>query len=167
MEDALVRRLYLDCDGVLADFDRAFRDHFAGQDPHDYEARHGSKEFWTSIASVPNFYRNLPLMPGACALVEALADLRPIILTGCPMGGWAQVQKIDWAAEHFPDLPLVACVARQKSRFCRPGDVLVDDRDHYRGLWEDAGGVFVHFLGDVPAAIAEVRHQFDGIDPTC
>jgi hypothetical protein len=26
----------------------------------------------------------------------------------------------------------------------QPGDVLVDDRDTHRQLWEDAGGIFVH-----------------------
>jgi hypothetical protein len=25
-----------------------------------------------------------------------------------------------------------------------PGDVLVDDRENHRHLWENAGGIFVH-----------------------
>ena len=33
-------------------------------------------------------------------------------------------------------------VARQLA--ADPGDALVDDWDRYRGLWEEAGGLFIH-----------------------
>lgn len=149
-------RLWLDCDGVLADFDAGFRQAFLGYDPGEYEKEFGSATFWDAISRVPNFYRNLPVMPWAHSLVARLIKYRPVILTGCPMGGWAQAQKVEWAAEHFPSLPMVTCMARHKSRFCVPGDVLVDDRDHYRHLWEEYGGTFVHYLGGVDDTVRQV-----------
>jgi hypothetical protein len=136
-------QLFLDCDGVLADFDRAFEETF-GHAPRTFEERHGSNVFWRNIREeAPEFYRHLPLMDDARELYEAVAHLRPIILTGCPMGGWAETQKIAWAKEHFPGVPMVTCRSRDKRVYCRPGDILIDDWPKYRGLWEDAGGKFI------------------------
>ena len=39
------RRIYVDCDGVLADFDTHFEDHIGLKSSH-YESTHGSKRFW-------------------------------------------------------------------------------------------------------------------------
>jgi 5'(3')-deoxyribonucleotidase len=154
---ARVRRLYLDCDGVLADFDTAFEQRF-GHQPRAYEAYHGTRVFWRDIqAEAPDFYRTLPLMPRAQELVAAVAPLRPIILTGCPMGGWAEPQKLAWAAEHFPGVPMITCVAAEKRQYCRPGDILVDDQTKYRDRWTGAGGVFIHYQGDVEATLAAIE----------
>jgi len=152
------RRIYLDCDGVLADFDRAFIDLF-GHKPRDYEAEHGTTKFWESIpAKNPQFYRNLPVMPGAIELFGKVHHLRPVILTGCPRGGWAEPQKLAWAAEHFPGTPMVVCQSRSKRDYCLPGDVLIDDWLKYRDLWEAAGGIFVHYttVDEALAALQEL-----------
>ena len=42
--------LFLDCDGVLADFDTGARLLF-GMSPKSFEARHGRGEFWKRLAS--------------------------------------------------------------------------------------------------------------------
>jgi hypothetical protein len=139
-----VKRLFLDCDGVLADFDGGFREQF-GATPREYQARHGASAFWRDLQrQAPQFYLFLPLMADARELFDAVAHLEPAILTGVPLGDWAEPQKIAWAGVHFPGTPVITCLASEKSRYCRPGDVLVDDRDRYRRDWEDAGGVFVH-----------------------
>jgi hypothetical protein len=137
-------QLFLDCDGVLADFDAAAERLFH-MGPRQVEATLGTKAFWARIARHPNFYGTLPLMPDAMRLYEAVAHLDPIILTGCPMGGWAEQQKVDWAARHFPGVKIITCQSREKCRFMeKPGDILVDDYLKYQRLWEEAGGVFVH-----------------------
>jgi len=137
-------RLYLDCDGVLADFDTAFEERF-GHAPMDYEKRKGSQIFWRDIRSeAPNFYRELPLMADAMELFFAVEHLRPVILTGCPRGGWAEMQKLAWGAEHFEGIPMVVCKSRDKRDYCHQGDILIDDRLHYADLWREAGGIFIH-----------------------
>ncbi len=136
-------RLYLDCDGVLADFDKHFIETF-GKPPRDYEDKNGSTIFWHDIETeAPTFYRDLPLMPDAMDLFEAVAPMRPIILTGCPRGGWAEPQKLAWAAEHFPGIPMVVTMSKNKRDYCQPGDVLIDDRPGHKAKWEDAGGVWI------------------------
>lgn len=136
-------RLFLDCDGVLADFDRGVRD-LLGTSPHQFIARHGNGTFWKRLAQANNFYASLPEMRDARQLFDAVQQLKPTILTGLPIGRWAAPQKIEWAAEHFPGVPIITCMARDKHKHMHPGDVLVDDRENHRATYEAAGVVFIH-----------------------
>lgn len=138
-------RLFLDCDGVLADFDRGF-ERLLGMTPAAFEARHGRGRFWARLAKAPDFYGTLPEMPDARQLFDAVAHLYPTILTGLPLGNWAAPQKMRWAAEHFPGVPIVTCMARDKHKHMHAGDVLVDDRENHRRAYEDAGVVFIHHV---------------------
>ena len=134
--------LFLDCDGVLADFD-AGAVKLLGMKPRAFEERHGKREFWRRLAKARDFYATLPLMPDAQDLFQAVRHLRPTILTGLPLGNWAAPQKVKWAAEHFPGVPIITCMARDKYKYMQPGDVLVDDSPTHRAAWENAGGTFI------------------------
>jgi 5'(3')-deoxyribonucleotidase len=136
-------RLFLDADGVLADFDQGARQ-LLGMSPKAYIAKHGRGAFWKKLARAPNFYGSLREMPDARVLFDAVKHLQPTILTGLPLGSWAAPQKVGWAAEHFPGVPIVTCMARDKHKHMHAGDVLVDDREKHRGAYEAAGVVFVH-----------------------
>lgn len=136
-------QLYLDCDGVLADFERGAID-LLGMPPRPLEKRYGLPMFWKRIAAHGDFYGSLPLMPDATTLFEAVRHLDPIILTGLPRGNWAAPQKVRWAAEHFPGTRIITCLAADKRKHARQGDILVDDTLKYRDLWTGAGGIFVH-----------------------
>ena len=136
--------LFLDCDGVLADFDRGAED-VLGMPPRAFEKRFGLSAFWSKLARQPGFYANLPLRPDAKDLFAAVRHLDPVILTGCPRGGWAEKQKVSWAAEHFSGTKIITCMARDKRDHAVAGDVLVDDTLRHRARWEEMGGTFVHF----------------------
>jgi hypothetical protein len=139
----VTRRLYLDCDGVLADFDSGATA-ILGLPPRAYEAKHGLGRFWQKLASAPDFYFGLPLMPDAVELFEAVKHLHPTILTGLPRGNWAADQKVRWAAKYFPGTKIITTMARDKRDHAKEGDVLVDDQKRHAHLWEEVGGVFVH-----------------------
>lgn len=135
--------LFLDCDGVLADFDAGAK-RLLGMSPAAFEERHGKSEFWKRLARARNFYGELDLMPDVMELFEAVKHLKPTILTGLPIGKWAAPQKQIWAAKHFPGVPIITTMAREKYLHMKKGDVLVDDRENHRSLWEQAGGIFIH-----------------------
>jgi hypothetical protein len=135
--------LFLDADGVLADFDEGVR-RLLGMTPAAFEAEHGKREFWRRIAKARNFYGELPEMPDARLLFDGVRHLQPTILTGLPIGNWAAPQKIAWAAEHFPGVPIITSLARDKYKHMKPGDVLVDDRENHRATYEAHGVRFVH-----------------------
>lgn len=148
-------QLFLDCDGVLADFDREATA-VLGIHPRRFEQRFGLSVFWARLARHPNFYEALPLLPDAMKLFESVRHLDPIILTGCPRGGWAEAQKVRWAARHFPGTKIITCMARHKRNHAESGDVLVDDTLRHRHLWEEMGGVFVHHRS-ADRSLAELR----------
>lgn len=136
-------QLWLDCDGVLANFDKLAEEVF-GLPPRKAEAELGTKRFWVGLQSHEGFYEKLPLMPDAMELFEAVEHLNPIILTGCPLGGWAEPQKQAWGTKHFPGTQMITCMSVDKRKYMQPGDFLVDDYLKYRHLWEEAGGIFIH-----------------------
>ena len=136
-------KLFLDADGVLANFDEGVR-RLLGMLPKEFERKRGRGAFWRELGKAPGFYANLPEMPDARQLFEAVAHLKPTILTGLPLGKWAAPQKVAWAAEHFPGVPIITCMARDKHRHMEPGDVLVDDREDHRAAYEAHGVVFIH-----------------------
>jgi hypothetical protein len=156
-------QLYLDCDGVLADFDRG-AEAILGMKPNAYRHRHNIGKMWAKLASAPDFYGSLPLMPGATELFGTVKHLDPIILTGLPLGNWAAGQKVRWAEQHFPGTRIITCLAVDKKKHCRAGDVLVDDMLKHRYLWEEAGGVFVHHR-NVSETLAELARLFPNLPP--
>jgi hypothetical protein len=140
---AIEPNLFLDADGVLADFDAGAKA-LLGMTPLEFEARRGRGAFWKRLANAPDFYASLPEMPDARILFDAVEHLKPTILTGLPLGRWAAPQKVKWAAEHFPGVPIITCMARDKHKHMKPGDVLVDDRENHRAAYEAEGVVFIH-----------------------
>jgi hypothetical protein len=138
-------QLFLDCDGVLADFNGHFIELF-GQNPQDFEDEHGTAMFWKSIQTHGSFFRDLPLMPDAKRLWKFCAPWKPIILTGSPQGKWAPPQKVWWAKHNLHTDRIIVCESKKKKNFGKPGDILVDDLLKYKHLWEGMGGVFVHHV---------------------
>jgi 5'(3')-deoxyribonucleotidase len=154
-------RLFLDADGVLADFDLAAR-RLLGMRPKAFIAKHGRAMFWKRLANAPNFYGSLPEMADARKLFDAVRHLEPTILTGLPIGTWAAPQKVEWAAEHFPGVPIATCLARDKHKHMKPGDVLVDDREKHRAAYEEAGVVFVHHK-NAEASLRQLAKVFPSV----
>lgn len=131
-------RIFLDCDGVLADFGSGVR-LWLGE-PADDAA------LWRAAALHGSFFRDLPPMPDAHSLVGGVRarGFEPAVLTGVPSEvPDAAEQKRAWLGEHFPGVEMITCPSRDKSLHGEPGDVLVDDRPKYRALWEAAGGVWI------------------------
>ena len=158
------RQLYLDCDGVLADFNKGAAA-VLNMHPRAFEKRHGIGRFWAKLTRAPDFYFGLPLLPGATQLFEAVRHLDPVILTGLPHGNWAADQKVRWAAHHFPGVRIITTMARDKRDHAKEGDVLVDDQLRHAHLWEQAGGIFVHHK-DAKASLSELRKYFPISAPT-
>lgn len=138
-------RLFLDLDGVLADFDAGVLG-ATGKTPADL----GDRRMWPILARTPGFYEHLPWMADGRALWEFAAPHRPVIVTGVPLGRWAEPQKRAWCARELgPEVPVICCLSRDKgtqaAELLAPGEVmvLIDDRLKVQAAWEDAGGRFL------------------------
>ncbi len=136
------RRLFVDLDGTLADFDGRYEQLF-GLRPNRAEPE--PPDLWSNIGGVPNFFATLDPLPDAFELWEGVKAFRPVILTGVPDSvPAAAAQKIAWVRVHLgTDVLVICCRSRDKALHGNPGDILVDDWDKYQARWERMGGIFV------------------------
>ena len=133
-------RLFLDADGVLADFDRGRASAARHATRQNSSPSTAAAAFWKRLATGEELLRRRCRRcrtRGCCSTRSK--HLKPTILTGLPLGSWAAPQKVEWAAEHFPGVPIITCMARDKHKHMQPGDVLVDDRENHRAAYEAAG----------------------------
>lgn len=135
-------QLFLDCDGVLADFDKRAKE-ILGTCPREFEGKEGEKDLWDKLYSVPDFFYSLDLMPDAMELYSAVKHLHPVILTGKPRGDWAVEQKLRWRRKYFPNVPMIVCPSKDKFLYAKPGDVLVDDWLKHKPTWVTGGGIWI------------------------
>jgi hypothetical protein len=150
------RRIYVDLDGVLADFDLAAR-MILGEHPRAFEDRYGSDEFWKRLHAVGDFFATMRPMVDAQELWDFCCSIgEPTVLTGIPRDGNAAEQKRAWVLQHFNHDRVITCPSRDKRDSCRPGDILIDDWLRYRDLWEGAEGVFIHHTS-AKSSIAAVK----------
>jgi len=146
--------LYVDLDGVLADFDQGVID-LLGRPPH--KVKPGL--LWGMIAKSGNFYETLPMMSDAMELWAWCVERDPTILTGIPRGKWAEPQKRSWVAEKLgEDVEVICCASKDKYKWSGEGHILIDDREKTKASWEEAGGTFILHTSaaDTLAQLAEL-----------
>ncbi|CAN0161642.1 unnamed protein product [Pylaiella littoralis] len=133
-------RVFCDLDGCLVDFEKGCKS-VTGKTPDKLTP----KAMWSALARTKGFYENLDWMPDGRRLWEGVESLRPTILTGLPLGKWAEPQKRNWCKRELgADVPVITCMSRDKHKYCRQGNVLIDDRLSLEAAWKSAGGVFIH-----------------------
>lgn len=133
-------RLFLDLDGVMADFDAAFPSVF-GLNHRDM----ADKEMWGHINGHPTFFLDLPPCPGALEFYHDIRHLQPVVLTACNASNYVNVarQKREWVRRHLGRdvtvLPVSGGVHKPLFMHAR-GDILIDDFRRNTEAWEMAGG---------------------------
>lgn len=140
-------KLYVDLDGVLADFDKSAEAILRTDNIYKFEFIWGPDVFWERINKNPNFFAEMSLMPDARHLWAKIEHLNPMILTALPRenGERVDLQKRQWVREYFHlDYgDVITCPTADKPKFCKPGDILIDDRAVNRDKWIAAGGTYI------------------------
>lgn len=162
--------IFIDMDGVVADFligastylnspaedtDQADRD---GQWP---------ESSWGCLRDAPNFFRHLPKMAKADAMMSLAARFRDELgwnlrmLTAIPhkndMPDVFQ-DKFDWMHEYYPGVRVnFGPYSADKWQQCHPADILVDDRMENCEQWRSAGGIAVRVTSDYDLALSELE----------
>lgn len=141
----MVKTIFVDMDGVLADFDERVRQVFGKNVPTD------NGEFWKYIwANHPDWFLTLPRMPDFGPLVQAIeSTMLPVaVLSALPnpkRGNTyaALAGKDKWIKRNL-DWPAIFCVRSNKKQYAAPGMVLIDDTRSNIDEWNAAGGIGIY-----------------------
>ena len=151
--------IYLDSDGVLADFDTAALNMFG-------EAIVAKDHLlWNNIRLNPKlFWDSIPLFDYAIDFVKMLKLYDNLeILTGSPKSHFevAKESKINFYAKHFPGLKVHVCLAKDKHLFVKnSSDILIDDTLKNIHSWQKAGGIGIPFIS-VEDTIKQLDEIYD------
>lgn len=144
-----VPRVYVDMDGVVADFEAAMN--AAGSTPAEFKLRAG-------------VYRHLPLIPGAMEAIGALieAGVEVWFLTKPPgKNPYSTTEKLQWVKEQFPELYERVIITPDKGAVGTSRDILVDDHPE----WANANnfrGYIIKFENNWPEVLDMIsRHRAD------
>ena len=148
-EEETEYKIYVDMDGVVADFDQRFRD-LAGIGPREFEEKYGKNAFWDFIDEGDNklvFWVGIPPMSDAKQLIDYVSKYDYEMLTAPSLKKQSLMGKGLWMKNQtnkglFPSKPKVNYrSAKSKKDFAAPNHILIDDREDTINSWNAAGGI--------------------------
>ena len=146
-------KVYLDMDGVIANFDKRFKD-LSGMGPKEFESKYGKNKFWDFIDedNKVSFWVGIPVMPGAKELVNAVKKYNYELLTAPSVKKQSYLGKILWVRNHSDVLggkPRINFKKAKEKHLVKPQlektDILIDDREDTIDRWNSAGGTGIHY----------------------
>lgn len=135
-------KLYLDLDGVLADFDKQFEKISGGIKPRDYEAKYGKEYFWRLITNEgEKYWTDMEWMKDGKQLFDYLKPYSPTILSAPSRNRSSRTGKKIWVKNKLDNTPLILANAEDKQNYSSPNSILIDDRLSNIQQWNDKGGI--------------------------
>jgi len=164
-EDEQGYKIYLDMDGVVADFEQRFKD-LSGMGPREFESKYGKNEFWDFIDEKHKvgFWVGIPPMEGAKQLVDYVSKHDYVMLTAPSIKKQSRLGKALWIRNHtgdiFPSKPTVIFKAAKEKHKVKPSltekDILIDDKASTIDNWNAAGGTGILYTS-ANQAISELK----------
>jgi hypothetical protein len=142
-------KIYVDMDGVVADFDQRFKD-LSGIGPREFEEKYGKDAFWDFIDEGENklkFWVGIPQIPDAKQLIDFVSNYDYEMLTAPSIKKQSLMGKGLWMINQtknglFPSKPKVNYKsAKNKKDFAAPNHILIDDREDTINSWNASGGI--------------------------
>ena len=145
-----MHKLYLDMDGVLADFNRGVIE-LCHMKPVDQgrSTKEETDALWDAVRKVPHFYYQLKPIPGSVEMVKQLRQTygdKVEILTGIPKPKrrieHAAEDKIQWTHDILSsDIKVNIVYREEKPKYCTgKEDILIDDYEKNIREWNEIGG---------------------------
>ncbi len=148
-EKVMDYKIYVDMDGVVADFDQRFID-LSGMLPREFETKYGKNAFWDFIDEGDNklkFWVGIPQMSDAQQLMDFVSKYDYEMLTAPSLKKQSLMGKGLWMINQtkkglFPSKPKVNYKsAKNKKDFAAPNHILIDDKASTIDSWNASGGI--------------------------
>lgn len=141
-------KLFVDMDGVLADFVKGISKELPDYDDNKYAADEKYRDdMWDFVEKFSEdggkLWLNLPEMKDAKVLWDFIKDLNPEILSATGKSGYgAADQKRQWIKEKYGDIKVnLVRKSKEKAKHATPDSILIDDRPKSIDPWKQAGGI--------------------------
>ena len=137
-------KIYCDMDGVLADFDKRFKDlnpeHLSAA---QYQTKYGIEKFWNFIdeENKVKFWVGIPWMPDGKQLWDYIKDKQPTLLSAPSRKPASRLGKRLWVKNNIPGTPLILAAADKKQNYSGRNKILIDDRLDNIEQWVSQGGI--------------------------
>jgi len=160
MEKAQERQaIFLDLDGVIADFAGAYKAAFnrSAYDDDPFTVQ----QF---VMQIPEFFRILPVLDKGAELVDLLKEQYEVIFLTTPMEGVESCRrdKLNWVREHFGPGHDVLFSDNKAEFVMDEKSILVDDMEYNLKPWKAAGGTAINFKDRNDAIIEKIEDVFSG-----
>ncbi len=148
--------IFIDMDGVLADFDLHARNH------GKYDSN--GKVKWDELDE--KWWKTMPACDGAKDFYDEVKDMDAGILKflSAPVPrADSFVGKVEWIQSFLPErgnfalLDLILCPKRDKHCLAAPNRILIDDSEKNIKEWQEAGGIGILHKGDFAETLKELR----------
>jgi 5'(3')-deoxyribonucleotidase len=140
-----ITKIYLDMDGVIADFDKKYKELY-NIAPKEADTYKTFDKFFTTFIAERQFAK-LDLMPDAMELINYLRSLpipTEILSSTSSEKRDAEIreQKVEWLHKHNLTFPInLVPGKRLKRNFSNPSSILIDDTAQNIDQWRAEGGV--------------------------
>jgi hypothetical protein len=140
-----ITKIYLDMDGVIADFDKKYKELYKIA-PRDADTYKTFDKFFTTFIAERQFAK-LDLMPDAMELINYLRSLpmpTEILSSTSSERRDAEIreQKVEWLHKHNLTFPInLVPGKRLKRNFSNPSSILIDDTAQNIDQWRAEGGI--------------------------
>lgn len=133
-------KIYVDMDGVLADFDKGYED-LTGITTKEADKK-GPESFWEPISKAgAKFWITLKWMPDGKQLWDYVKKYNPELLSAPSREESSRMGKRVWVKRELPGTKLILRSADKKQEFALPNSILIDDREKNIEQWRNAGGI--------------------------
>jgi len=149
--------IYVDMDGVIADFDQSIVDIFG----EEYSNKIAN-EFWKKTCVEAEVFRKMPPIQEGIDMIDSLIGLGQVCFMtstgGMPHHIDIAKQKLDWLHAHgLGDLPVAFCMnTAGKGLYAQRRAILIDDRSKVCTEWNLKGGQAILFTRDAVKEILAI-----------
>lgn len=131
-------QIYVDMDGVLCDFNKAFEElgygpenQFDGKSDEFYKILyHAGEKFWSQMSWIPDGKK----------LWQFIKPYKPIILSTPTFDNFSRTGKVKWIQKEL-SMKQKYILEFKKEIHANPDSILIDDRIKNIMKWKDAGGI--------------------------